>query len=224
MRKTRVTNSSHLLRSAQAAHVELAARMKARDAGGAPQMGDRVPYVMIQGVKGSPNYDRGEDPVYVLENSIPIDSKWYLSNQLEKPLTRIFEPVIENVQSELLQGDHTRKIFIATPKATKGSMMMFAVKKNACMGCKALIPEKEGNLCVHCIPNEGRIYLEKMTNLNKAEREFSSLWSTCQRIHSSYFQDIMCTGDGCTCLFYRRKKVQADVRHHQEQVDKFGKS
>ena len=34
------------------AHVELAARMKKRDAGSAPQMGDRVPYVIIMGAKG----------------------------------------------------------------------------------------------------------------------------------------------------------------------------
>jgi DNA polymerase delta subunit 1 len=35
------------------AHVELAARMTKRDAGSAPQMGDRVPYVIITGAKGS---------------------------------------------------------------------------------------------------------------------------------------------------------------------------
>lgn len=35
------------------AHVELAARMKKRDPGSAPQMGDRVPYVIITGAKGS---------------------------------------------------------------------------------------------------------------------------------------------------------------------------
>ena len=206
----------------KAAHVELAARMKKRDAGSAPQMGDRVPYVMTQGIKGAPAYDRGEDPIYVLENSIPIDSKWYLTNQLEKPLTRIFEPIIDNVQGELLSGDHTRKIYIATPKATKGSMMMFAVKKNACMGCKVLIGTKEGNLCKNCIPKEALFYLNRLNQLNGAEREFSSLWSSCQRIHSNNFNDIMCTGDGCSCQFYRRKKVQQDANRFLEQVEKFG--
>ena len=99
---------------------------------------------------------------------------------------------------------------------------MFAVKKNACMGCKVLIGEKEGNLCKNCIPNEAGLYLAKLEQLNGAEREFGSLWSTCQRIHSNYFNDIMCTGDGCACQFYRRKKVQQDVKRFQEQVDQFG--
>ena len=70
------------------AHVELAARMKKRDAGSAPQMGDRVPYVIITGAKGAANFEKAEDPIFVLENNMPIDCKWYLTNQLSKPLTR----------------------------------------------------------------------------------------------------------------------------------------
>lgn len=58
------------------AHVELAARMKKRDAGSAPQMGDRVPYVIIAGAKGAANFEKAEDPIYVLENNMPIDCKW----------------------------------------------------------------------------------------------------------------------------------------------------
>ena len=34
------------------AHVELAERMRVRDAGSAPALGDRVAYVIIKGVKG----------------------------------------------------------------------------------------------------------------------------------------------------------------------------
>jgi len=49
------------------AHVELAARMKKRDAGSAPQLGDRVPYVIITGAKGAANFEKAEDPIYVLE-------------------------------------------------------------------------------------------------------------------------------------------------------------
>ena len=35
-----------------------------------------------------------QDPIYVLENNIPIDTKYYLENQLKNPLLRIFEPVL----------------------------------------------------------------------------------------------------------------------------------
>jgi len=205
------------------AHVELAARMKKRDAGSAPQMGDRVPYVIITGAKGAATYERGEDPIYVLENSLAIDCKWYLTNQLSKPLTRIFEPIIDDVNKSLLQGDHTRKIFIPTPAARKGSLMMFAVKTAKCIGCKAPVNSKNGHLCKHCLPKEAEIYLGKLQCLREAEKSYAELWSSAQNIHSSFHSDIMCTGDGCACQFYRRKKVQADIRLAQEVLDKFGR-
>ncbi len=204
------------------AHVELAARMKQRDPGSAPQMGDRVPYVIITGAKGAANFEKAEDPIYVLENNMPIDCKWYLTNQLSKPLTRIFEPIIGDVDKKLLKGDHTRKIFIPTPTARKGSLMMFAQKKAACVGCKVGIDPKEGNLCKYCAPREAEIYLDKLGCLREAELRYSKLWSLAQRVHGTVHSAIMCTGDGCACQFYRRKKVQNDVRLAQEAVDKFG--
>lgn len=205
------------------AHVELAARMKKRDAGTAPQMGDRVPYVIITGAKKAATYERGEDPIYVLENSLAIDCKWYLTNQLSNPLKRIFEPIIDNVEKSLLQGDHTRKIFIPTPAARKGTLMMFAVKTAKCLGCKAPVNDQDGHLCVYCKKNESKIYLEKLECFRAAEKSYAKLWSTAQQIHGSYHSDIMCTGDGCACQFYRRKKVQADIRLAQEVLDKFGR-
>src|SRR6187551_1947226 len=121
--------------AAKQAHVELAQRMKKRDAGSAPALGDRVAYVMIKGAAGSKNFERSEDPIYVLENNVPIDTKYYLDNQLAKPLGRIFEPILgEKRANSLLTGDHTRTISVAAP--TVGGLMKFAKKTQTCMGCK----------------------------------------------------------------------------------------
>lgn len=48
------------------AHVELAQKMRQRDEASAPSVGDRVAYVMVKGVHGSKNYEKSEDPLYVL--------------------------------------------------------------------------------------------------------------------------------------------------------------
>jgi DNA polymerase delta subunit 1 len=109
------------------AHVELAHKMRKRDAGTAPKLGDRVPYVIIAAAKNTPAYLKvrffyqlifnflsqlivnnyvfqAEDPIYVLENSIPIDAQYYLENQLSKPLVRIFEPILgSKAESSLLR-------------------------------------------------------------------------------------------------------------------------
>ncbi|TQE13058.1 hypothetical protein C1H46_001433 [Malus baccata] len=69
----------------KAAHVELAECMRKRDAATAPNVGDRVPYVIIKAAKGA------------------------------KPLLRIFEPILKNASKELLHGSHRRSISISTP-------------------------------------------------------------------------------------------------------------
>lgn len=89
--------------SSKQAHVELAAKMKKRDPGNAPKLGDRVPYVIIAAAKNTPAYMKAEDPQYVLENCVPIDASYYLDNQLSKPLLRIFEPILgDKAESVLL--------------------------------------------------------------------------------------------------------------------------
>ncbi|KAG6396243.1 hypothetical protein SASPL_142389 [Salvia splendens] len=69
----------------KAVQVELAERMRKRDAATAPNVGDRVPYVIIKAAKGA------------------------------KPLLRIFEPILRNASSELIHGSHTRSISISAP-------------------------------------------------------------------------------------------------------------
>lgn len=78
------------------AHVELANKMRKRDPGSAPQLGDRVPFVIVAGSKGQATYEKAEDPVYVLDHNLPIDTQYYLENQISKPLIRIFEPILHD--------------------------------------------------------------------------------------------------------------------------------
>jgi hypothetical protein len=66
----------------------------------------RVYYSIPQ---GAPAYEKSEDPVWVLEHNLPIDTEYYLTNQLSNPLQRIFEPIIPNPQT-LISGDHTRTV------------------------------------------------------------------------------------------------------------------
>lgn len=80
-----------------APHTELAKRLqKEQPAHIAPKTGDRIPYLIRPGFKGEKTYMRAVTPEDVHEGRESADTRWYLSNQLQKPLQRIFEMVMEN--------------------------------------------------------------------------------------------------------------------------------
>ncbi|KAH9852052.1 DNA polymerase family B-domain-containing protein [Lenzites betulinus] len=208
--------------AAKQAHVELAERMKKRDAGSAPALGDRVAYVIIKGIKGAAAYEKSEDPIYVLENNIPIDTKYYLDNQLSNPLMRIFEPILGEKASSLLSGDHTRTIQVATP--TVGGLMKFAVKTTTCLGCKTPLrgnnSVKNGAICNNCRPRLGELYQKQVTTTSELQVRFSRLWTQCQRCQGSLHQDVLCSSRDCP-IFYMRKKAQKDVEDATGVLDRF---
>lgn len=202
----------------KAAHVELAERMRKRDAATAPTVGDRVPYVIIKAAKGAKAYEKSEDPIYVLENNIPIDPHYYLENQISKPLLRIFEPILKNASKELLHGSHTRSISISTP--SNSGIMRFAKKQLTCIGCKALISNSDQTLCSHCKGREAELYCKSVANVADLEELFGRLWTQCQECQGSLHQDVLCTSRDCP-IFYRRKKAQKDMAEAKVQLDRW---
>uniref|UniRef100_A0A8C9XIQ4 DNA polymerase n=1 Tax=Sander lucioperca TaxID=283035 RepID=A0A8C9XIQ4_SANLU len=202
------------------AHVELAERMKKRDAGSAPNLGDRVPYVIIKAAKGVAAYMKSEDPIFVLENNIPIDTQYYLEQQLSKPLLRIFEPILGESKAEniLLKGDHTRCKTVLTSKI--GGLMAFAQKRSTCIGCKAVL-KTDAAVCDFCKKKESELYQKEIFHLSTLEERFSRLWTQCQRCQGSLHEDVLCTSRDCP-IFYMRKKVQKDLDDQSKLVDRFG--
>ncbi|PSN65808.1 catalytic subunit DNA polymeras-like protein delta [Corynespora cassiicola Philippines] len=210
--------------TAKQAHVELAKRMKQRDAGSAPGLGDRVAYVIVKGAGGSKNYEKSEDPIYVLEHNIPIDTKYYLDNQLAKPLGRIFEPILgEKKAASLLNGDHTRSISVAAP--TMGGLMKFAKKTQTCMGCKKPLvgaQEKDGAVCENCRPRIGEFYQKTLSKVSELEVRFARLWTQCQRCQGSMHCEVICSSRDCP-IFYMRMKARKDVEDAGKELVRFDK-
>ncbi|QNP95562.1 DNA polymerase family B-domain-containing protein [Yarrowia lipolytica] len=207
--------------AAKQAHVELAERMRKRDAGSAPALGDRVAYVIIKGAVGGKNYEKSEDPSYVLENNIPIDTKYYLENQLQKPLQRIFDPILgERKSAQLMTGAHTRTITVAAPST--GGLMKFAVKTEMCKGCRTPLRGKwaKGAVCENCVDKAGALYQQALGQLSELEVKFGKLWTECQRCQGSLHQDILCTSRDCP-IFFMRRRVQKDIQSSVAELSKF---
>ncbi|CAI7648779.1 unnamed protein product [Penicillium pancosmium] len=208
--------------AAKQAHVELAKRMTKRDAGSAPALGDRVAYVMIKGATNSKGYERAEDPIYVLENNVPVDTKYYLDNQLANPLGRIFEPILgEKKANQLLTGEHTRSISVAAPSL--GGLMKFTKRTQTCMGCKKPLSgkdEMDGAVCVNCRPRVGELYTKTLTKTSDLEVRFGRLWTQCQRCQGSLHCEVICSSRDCP-IFYMRMKAKKDVEDSQKELSRF---
>jgi DNA polymerase delta subunit 1 len=208
--------------AAKQAHVELAERMRRRDAGSAPALGDRVAYVIVKGAGGSKNYEKSEDPIYVLENNLPIDTKYYLDNQLSKPLTRIFEPILgEKKAQSLLTGEHTRSISVAAP--SMGGLMKFAKKTQTCMGCKKPLTtaeEKDGAVCINDRPRFAELYQKTLSRVADLEVRFARLWTQCQRCQGSMHCEVICSSRDCP-IFYMRMKAKKDVEDAGRELERF---
>ncbi|XP_064480973.1 DNA polymerase delta catalytic subunit-like isoform X2 [Ornithodoros turicata] len=207
--------------AAKQAHVELANRMRKRDAGSAPNLGDRVPYVIIAAAKGTAAYLKSEDPIYVLENNIPIDTQYYLENQLSKPLLRVFEPILGETKAEsvLLRGDHTRTKTVVHSKV--GALAAFTKKRSTCIGCRAVLDNETAAVCAHCKLREAEIYLVEVEHQTSLETKFARLWTQCQRCSGSLHEEVLCTSRDCP-IFYMRMKVQKDLTDQEKVVRRFG--
>ena len=85
----------------QIAHKVLADRMGIRDPGNKPSSNDRIPYVYIE-VKETRNVsmlqgDRIETPQFINENKLKPDYKFYITNQIMKPISQIYALIVEDL-------------------------------------------------------------------------------------------------------------------------------
>ena len=57
------------------------------------KVGDRVPFIIIAGKESFT--ERAEDPDYVKENNLPIDTDYYINKQILPPVLRILEVFVD---------------------------------------------------------------------------------------------------------------------------------
>eukprot|EP01028_Stygiella_incarcerata_P012084 TRINITY_DN7264_c0_g1_i1.p1 TRINITY_DN7264_c0_g1~~TRINITY_DN7264_c0_g1_i1.p1 ORF type:complete len:1124 (-),score=299.58 TRINITY_DN7264_c0_g1_i1:209-3406(-) len=204
--------------AAKQAHVELAERMRKRDPGSAPHIGDRVPYIMIEAAKGARGYEKAEDPIYVLEKGIPIDNTFYLEHQLQLPLERIFAPILGDATRSLFSGEHTRVRSKPTP--TNIGIMKFAQLGLKCLSCRTPLPKGRKTVCSHCEEKESEMYIRTLSDVRRKEDAFGRLWTQCQRCQQSLHQDVLCSNKDCP-IFYMRKKTQKDLEDSYSTLGRF---
>jgi DNA polymerase elongation subunit (family B) len=81
------------------AHRTLAERMEERDAGNAPAVGDRLPFIYVSNRKDEKKQgDRIEHLDYVKEKGLKPDVEFYITNQIQNPVAQLFALGIEELE------------------------------------------------------------------------------------------------------------------------------
>lgn len=103
------TLKSYYKNPMQIAHNVLAMRIGSRDPGNKPNSNDRIPFVHI--INNEPDAlqgDKIEDPKYAIDHGIPIDYRFYLTNQIRNPCAQIIALEIGEEKAEKIFDDILR--------------------------------------------------------------------------------------------------------------------
>jgi DNA polymerase elongation subunit (family B) len=83
----------------QIAHRVLADRMKERDEGSAPQVGDRLAYIYVAERKDQKKQgDKIEQVDYAKANGLKPDTEFYITNQIQNPVAQMFALALEQLE------------------------------------------------------------------------------------------------------------------------------
>jgi DNA polymerase delta subunit 1 len=217
---TRQLNKGYGEEDSNLVHVQVANKMKKRSPENAPKLGDRVKYLMTTGHKKDKAFTLGDDPLYVIENDIPINYNWYLTNQLTKPLVRIFSPILggdENTSSILFWGKHTEKV---KKSISSIGIARYVVKKSTCLGCHCVLDKKEKIVCKNCETKKTEILLQQIDETKEKEKLFHQVWSTCMNCQSRPLEEVTCANDDCQ-LFYKRLKIKKEYEEAGKKIADF---
>ena len=157
-------------------HIELVKKMQARNPTDAPGVGDRVGYVIVKGTGLLSK--RTEDPTYVKEKGIEVDSNYYIDNQLLPPLERIFS-VLHVTKSELLGNGKQMGLF----EAINGHKIKIKKEKEEAEKIEKVLPmaDASGFICMKCRKFYPRVPLVGTCECG-GELSFSSPKGIAQRV------------------------------------------
>jgi DNA polymerase delta subunit 1 len=76
------------------AHITVACKLEERNPGSGPRSNDRVPFVYVEGPKALNASERAEDPKFVQEHGIQVDTMYYFNNGLVNVAMQLFEELL----------------------------------------------------------------------------------------------------------------------------------
>lgn len=185
-------------------------------------------------------YERSEDPVYAMENELPLDLEYYVENQLRGPIDRIFEVVFPRYSgNDVFQGKSTLLITSTQQVSKQKGLGMFVstVYKCKMLSLQASVaplrskgPTSRQSATTartststerpNCTPNTTGSSSRCRRSINTYGLNAKDVSSRLMTGQGTLFDEIICSNNDCP-IFYRRKKVIKDIANCAEQLDRF---
>lgn len=241
-------------------HIQVVKNALKRDAATAPVVGDRVCYVITQGLHkerktggrgwGTINIaERAEDPLYVMQNDIPLDAMWYIENQLMGPCIRLFQVplcVTEEEQKQLKNpeyyekhpketvaykklfvGKHMMRRICTIKRAEPGKTTSFVVRLPPCLVCHSTAARKKENglyeaTCgaADCLRDaDPTPHQTCVAEKETVMKQHQDICVKCQGGDVKY-EDILCENRVCK-NWYQRFKAQKDYEDAKKILSRF---
>ena len=114
-------------------HIEVVKKIRKRNPTEAPSIGDRVGFIIIHGPQLMS--ERAEDPLYVQQHGLRVDSKYYAESQLLPPLERVFD-AMGITKTEVLGIGRQLGLAEAMRKINKKAEEANSIEGFVCKECK----------------------------------------------------------------------------------------
>lgn len=201
-------------------HSELVKRLASRDPSCVPAVGDRISYVIVEnaanGGRGKAGVvaDLAEDPLFALQQNLPINVEWYIDHQLRKPMVQLFSLVVQKPQS-LFSGK--QNMIIKKKVAPQSAMMKRFVKVSArCLGCNCVLPSSPQRvsgsnkaLCGECVHLKSQLTVNQAEQVTNHQQRRDLLWTKCGECAGSDSMARVCRNTLCETFYDRYLADQA---------------
>ncbi|KAJ5918248.1 hypothetical protein N7454_010623 [Penicillium verhagenii] len=189
-----------------------------------PQIGERVPYVVITGAPGSRLVDRCVGPEKLLQDAqLDLDAEYYITKNIIPPLERIFNLVGANVRQwydEMPKVQRIRRVDASNrnTKVIKRTLESY-MRSSTCIVCRAKLVDATDALCKDCLQRPHLTLLEVVSRLQRAEKRVVDLETVCRSCMGvSAIDEVSCDSLDCP-VFYSRTRDAAHWHHSKDVLE-----
>lgn len=196
-------------------HVQLCKKLRRRGEP-VPELGSRVPFVVVTGAANRKFADSVENPDYALKKGLMPDYRYVLDKKIAAPIKRFTAcmPKGENLDKQMFGGFHVKhKVNLQDDDP----LYRYVVKRSPCLNCGALAQSSVCESCTKTV-NWHELWQKQQRLLDSEEIEYATRMKRCRTcVGAAETEGVDCVNTSCKEYFPRRQaeynveKLQAAV-------------